>query len=152
WRRSPSSPACPSRGCAGAGPSGSARIGRIFTRSIGPSEVRDRTSGTWPSLNYNSAFNRRRVMKQKDAVFAAYQAAVANGMEHGSDALYEQVAAVVQAGIASGEVDYGKDRTKESEVKSYARSLVSNWFKKDERISGAKYVPATRRGPQIKDE
>lgn len=91
-------------------------------------------------------------IKQKDAVFAAYQAGREQGLEHGSDQLFESVAGLVQAGIANGDVDYSKDRANEKEVKAYARSLTSNWFKKDERISGAKYVPATRRGPMIKDE
>lgn len=92
------------------------------------------------------------MIKQKEAVFAAYTAGIEAGLEHGSDALFDQVAASVAAGIFNGEVEYGKDRTDEKAVRSYSRSVTSNWFKKDQRISGAKYVPATRRGPQVKDE
>ncbi len=92
------------------------------------------------------------MMKQKDAVFAAYTAGIEAGLTAGSDQLFDHVASQVQAGIASGEVEYGKDKDDEKAVKSYSRSLTSNWFKKDERISGAKYVPATKRGPQVKDE
>lgn len=92
------------------------------------------------------------MIKQKEAVFAAYTDGRNSGLEHGSEQLFEHVAAMVQSGIANGEVDYGKDRANEKQVKSYARSLTSNWFKKDDRIAGTKYVPATKRGPQIKDE
>ena len=92
------------------------------------------------------------MIKQKEAVFAAYQAGINNGLAHGSDELYEFVASNVQAGIVDGSVEYSKDRADEKAVKSYSRSLTANWFKKDERISGAKYVPATKRGPQVKDE
>jgi hypothetical protein len=91
-------------------------------------------------------------MKQREAVFAAYTAALEAGMAVGTDQLFDHVADTVAAGITAGEVAYGKDRADEAKVKSYSRSVTSNWFKKDERIAGAKYVPATRRGPQIKDE
>jgi hypothetical protein len=92
------------------------------------------------------------MIKQKEAVFNAYQTGINNGLQHGGDQLFEAVAADVSQQIAAGGVEYGKDRSDEKAVKSYGRALTSNWFKKDERISGAKYVPATRRGPQVKDD
>lgn len=92
------------------------------------------------------------MIKQKEAVYAAYQSGVNNGLEHGSDQLFDFVAGQMQTGITDGTVDYSGDRGDEKKVKSYSRSVTSNWFKKDERISGAKYVPATKRGPQVKDE
>ncbi len=92
------------------------------------------------------------MIKQKEAVFAAYQAGINNGLAAGSEPLFDHVASQVEAGIRAGEVDYSKDRNDEKTVKSYSRSVTSNWFKKDDRISGAKYVPATKRGPQVKDD
>lgn len=92
------------------------------------------------------------MMKQKEAVFAAFTAGIQAGLEQGSDQLFDHVAGQVQAGITSGEVEYSKDRADEKAVKSYSRSVTSNWFKKDERIAGVKYTPATKRGPQVKDE
>lgn len=93
------------------------------------------------------------MIKQKEAVFSAFSAGIDSGMEQGTPALFDHVASLVASGITSGEVEYSKDRSDEKVAKAYSRSLTSNWFKKDDRINGGtKYIPATKRGPQVKDE
>jgi len=93
------------------------------------------------------------MVKQKDSVFAAFTSGVEAGLEPGSDALFNHMAAEVENGIRAGEVDYTKSRSDEKIVRTYSRSLISNWTKKDIRLTnGVKYVPATKRGPQVKDE
>lgn len=90
--------------------------------------------------------------KQKDAVFAALSAASTQGLEgeNATNFAVEQV----KTGLMTGEIIHSKGTfTDEKAAQSYARSLVSNWRKKDERLNGgAKYVPATKRGPIMKDE
>lgn len=91
------------------------------------------------------------MVKQKDAVFTAFQIAIEQGLEGtvARDFAVEQV----KAGLMAGEIEHSKGALDEKTAQSYARSLVSNWTKKDERLNGgAKYVPATKRGPQVKDE
>ena len=92
------------------------------------------------------------MMKQKDAVFAAYTAGINAGLEHGSKPLFDHVKTEIFHGITAGDISYNKDRSNEKEVRNYAGSVTNNFFKKDERISGAKYVPQTKRGPIVKDE
>jgi hypothetical protein len=91
-------------------------------------------------------------IKQKDAVYAAFQAGREQGLEGNSlrDFAVEQV----KVGLMSGEVAHSEGQfADEKKAQTYARSLVSNWAKKDERLNGgAKYVPTTRRGPQVKDD
>jgi hypothetical protein len=104
------------------------------------------------------------MISQKNAVYSAFCDAVANidGVSSISDlsesqlkTVREQVKESVAAGLASGEVEHD-NRTLMSDPKEalrYAGALCSNWFKRDERISGgAKYAPATARGPQVRDE
>lgn len=90
-------------------------------------------------------------IKQKDAVFAAFQAAQNQGLE-GNDARAFAVEQV-KVGLMSGEIQHSEGQiADEKKATTYARSLVSNWSKKDERLNGgAKYVPTTKRGPQVKD-
>lgn len=91
-------------------------------------------------------------IKQKDAVFNAIQAASEQGLE--GDQLTTFAVEQVKQGLMSGEVQHSKgNMSDEKAALSYARSLVSNWRKKDERLTGGvKYVPATKRGPIMKDE
>lgn len=91
-------------------------------------------------------------MKQKDAVFAAFNAGQQQGLE--GEALKSFAAEQIKQGLMSGEVSHKEGPvTDEAKATKYAKSLISNWTKKDERLTnGVKYVPATRRGPQVKDE
>ena len=88
---------------------------------------------------------------QKEAVFQA----ITDGQTQGFTGNDLKAFAVeqVKSGLMSGEVEYKNDRTDEKACTNYARALYSNWTKKDTRLNGgAKYVPATIRGPQVKDE
>lgn len=91
-------------------------------------------------------------MKQKDAVFAAFNAGQQQGLE--GEALKSFAAEQVKQGLMSGEVSHKEGAiTDEAKATKYAKSLISNWTKKDDRLTnGVKYVPATRRGPQVKDD
>lgn len=90
--------------------------------------------------------------KQKDAVFTALSQAISSGLEGESATAFavEQV----KMGLMSGEIIHSKGVfTDEKLAESYARSLISNWKKKDIRLTdGVKYVPTTKRGPIMKDE
>ena len=91
------------------------------------------------------------MMKQKDGVFAALQAASEQGLE--GDQAIDFAVEQVKQGLMSGEIAHSKGQLDEKSARSYAGSLVSNWRKKDERLNGGvKYVPETKRGPQVKDE
>jgi hypothetical protein len=90
-------------------------------------------------------------MKQKDAVRIALLAAAEQGLE--GDAATTFAVEQVKAGLMTGEIGHSKGFTDEAKAKSYARSLIANWRKKDKELTGGvPYVPATRRGPQVKDE
>jgi len=91
------------------------------------------------------------MMKQNEAVRTFIAQADAQGLTDKArrDFAVEQV----RLGILSGEIGYNKDKTDEKVVARYASSLVGNWLKKDVTLNGGvKYVPETKRGPQIKDE
>lgn len=92
------------------------------------------------------------MMKQKDAVFAAITAAQEQGLE--GDAARNFAVEQVKQGLMDGTIQHSAGQiTDEKRAQGYARSLVSNWLKKDERLNGGtKYVPATKRGPILKDE
>lgn len=91
------------------------------------------------------------MIKQKEAVFAAFALGREQGLQDAQ--LINFAVEQVRSGIAGGDVGYEKDRSNEKQVASYSKALVSNWLKKDPRLNGGtKYVPATKRGPQIKDE
>jgi len=91
------------------------------------------------------------MMKQKDAVFAALEQAQRLDLE--GDAAHAFAVEKVKQGLMDGTVFHSKGRLDEKKAKSYAGSLLANWFKKDERLNGGvKYVPETKRGPQVKDE
>lgn len=90
--------------------------------------------------------------KQKDAVFAALETARGQGLE--GDSLREFATEVLAQGLMTGEIVHSKGAiTDPKKAKSYAGSLISNWTKKDTRLTnGVKYVPETKRGPILKDE
>lgn len=91
------------------------------------------------------------MMKQKDAVYAALEAAQAEG--HQGDEATEFAVEKVKQGLMSGEIAHSKGQLDEKAARSYAGSLISNWKKKDPRLNGGvQYVPETKRGPQVKDE
>jgi hypothetical protein len=91
------------------------------------------------------------MMKQKDAVYAALEAAQAEGHQ-GDEAIAFAVEKVKQ-GLMDGTIQHSKGALDEKSARSYAGSLISNWRKKDTRLNGGvQYVPETKRGPQVKDE
>lgn len=91
------------------------------------------------------------MIKQKDAVFSALEAARGQGLE--GDAVREFAIEQVAQGLMAGEVQHSKGALDPKRAASYAGSLVSNWTKKDTRLTnGVKYVPETRRGPIVKDD
>jgi len=90
-------------------------------------------------------------IKQKDAVYAAFAAAQGQGLE--GEAAKDFAVEQVKAGLMTGEISHSTGFTDEAKAKSYAKALISNWLKKDDRLNGGtKYVPSKRRGPQVKDE
>lgn len=92
------------------------------------------------------------MIKQKEAVFAALAAAGEQGLE--ADAATAFAVEQVKTGLMAGEVQHSSGAiTDPKKAESYAKALISNWLKKDERLNGgAKYVPTNRRGPIMKDE
>lgn len=94
-------------------------------------------------------------MKQKEAVYLAF-VAIANGRDTTeclADSTFRaQLKEAVAAGLHDGSTDWDfGDKTPEACL-AYASQLIANWTKRDTRISGMKYEPLTKRGPQIKDE
>lgn len=63
-----------------------------------------------------------------------------------------KVVEAVAAGLHEGSVEWDNQDKNADNCMAYASQLVSNWFKRDTRISGVKYQPTTKRGPQVKDE
>lgn len=62
----------------------------------------------------------------------------------------EYVKSMVGAAMISGDVDYGKDRTKSTEVYAYARSMVMNHLKKAKELNGG--VTYGKTPSQIEEE
>ena len=92
-------------------------------------------------------------MKQVESVILHWTNGTNNGLT-GKD-LEAYVATEVFHGLRSGDVELRKASIKEDEKECmrYAKSLVSNHFKKAKEINGGiKYTPATTRGPIVKDE
>jgi 2-oxoglutarate dehydrogenase complex dehydrogenase (E1) component-like enzyme len=90
-------------------------------------------------------------MKQKDAVFQALETARGQGLE--GDQAREFAVRMIATGLMNGSVSHSKGQLDEKRAVSYAGSLVSNWTKKDTRLTnGVKYVPENRTGPRVKDE
>ena len=90
------------------------------------------------------------MMKQNEAVYAAYKAGTEQGLT--GPELKAFAVAQVKAGLMDGTISHKAGRLDEKDALSYSRQLVQNWFKKDEKIAGVKYTPTFRRGPQVKDE
>lgn len=89
--------------------------------------------------------------KQKDAVFNAITQAQEQGLE--GDAATAFAVEQVKSGLMSGEVQHSTGFTDPAKAETYAKALIANWRKKDLRLTGgAKYVPATKRGPIVKDD
>jgi hypothetical protein len=90
-------------------------------------------------------------MKQKDFVKQAIMAAIAAGLS--AEALNSAAAETIKNGLISGECEHSKGPMDEKAAKSYAKSLVGNYLKKDKDLNGGvKYEPTTRRGPIVKDQ
>lgn len=90
--------------------------------------------------------------KQRDAVFLAIMAAREAGFEGGAE--NDFATQQVKTGLMTGEIVHSKGAISDEKVATvYARSLISNWRKKDDRLNGGvKYAPTTKRGPIMKDE
>jgi hypothetical protein len=87
-------------------------------------------------------------ISQKEGVFKAFSNL--NGTHTGKE-LREQVKCAVAAMLQSGEIEWKDADKSEAACLKYAGQLVSNYFKRDERISGCKYVPANPTGTRTKD-
>lgn len=91
------------------------------------------------------------MMKQSEAVRTFINQADSQGLT--DKARRDFAVENVKIGLLDGSIAYGKDRTDEKAVSIYASSVVGNWLKKDTTLNGGvKYEPATKRGPQVKDE
>ena len=90
-------------------------------------------------------------MNQKETVFNAFQGATNEGLTGTAHTAF--VIDQIACDLTSGECAHSKGPiTDEKEARKYAGALLSNWKKKDTRLSGGvAYVPATPRGPQVKD-
>lgn len=80
---------------------------------------------------------------QKEAVIAEvmvhlpnFQQRVDNAILLLSSAQLEAIKASIGAGILSGNIEYSKDLTNTSEVRTYARSMVMNHLKKAKELNG----------------
>jgi hypothetical protein len=94
---------------------------------------------------------------QKEAVVAEVIAELPTFRKFGDNAILLLTASQLEiikyriyGGIAAGTIDYSKDRTNLSEVRSYARSMVMNHLKKAKELNGGhSYAsnPANGSGP-----
>lgn len=91
-------------------------------------------------------------MKQKEFVKMTIQGCMVEGLT--GEALTSTATEKVKQGLMNGECDHGSPtiRTDEKEAKSYAKSVVGNYLKKDKDLNGGvKYEPKSKRGPIVKD-
>lgn len=91
-------------------------------------------------------------MKQKESVVHFNAIGTEQGLT-GKD-LEAFVVTEVFHGLQAGDIEHKNPAMKddEKECKRYAKALVSNHYKKAKELNGGiKYVPATTRGPIIKD-
>jgi hypothetical protein len=64
-----------------------------------------------------------------------------------SNAQLEYIKNVTYLAISQSQIEYGKDRTNHTEVRSYARSMVMNHLKKARELNGGHvFKAATRSG------
>lgn len=98
------------------------------------------------------------MMKQSEAVVLFFTLAVKPVAEGGaglpSDKANKETRAFVvgkvEEGLRDGSIGWSGDRTDPATVKTYAKSVVGNHFKKQPALNGGadfKYEPLTRRGP-----
>ena len=80
---------------------------------------------------------------QKEAVINEIMAQLPTFVKHVDNALLKLSSAQLEAvktavgdGIISGNIEYSKDITKTTEVRSYARSMVMNHIKKAKELNG----------------
>lgn len=89
-------------------------------------------------------------MKQKQFVKEAILAAIALELE--GAALISHASELVMNGLMSGECEFS-GAIDEKRAKSYSKSVVGNYLKKDKDLNGGvKYTPANPRGPIVKDQ
>ena len=80
---------------------------------------------------------------QKEAVINEIMAQLPGFVKHVDNALLklssaqlEAVKTAIGSGIIAGNIEYSKDPTKTTEVRSYARSMVMNHIKKAKELNG----------------
>lgn len=91
---------------------------------------------------------------QKDAVIAEVLIRIPGFQKHQDNALLkltnsqlDDIKSVIYHGIINGHIEYSKDITDLSEVRSYARSMVMNHLKKAKELNGGhKFVSASSEG------
>lgn len=100
-------------------------------------------------------------LSQKDAVIQAVLAELPTFQKYSDNALsllsasqLENIKIAVMNGILDGSIDYSKDVTAISEVKTYARSLVMNHLKKAKELNGGSTTASstTTRSSSIKQK
>jgi hypothetical protein len=94
-------------------------------------------------------------MKQKESVYVAFMAeSQGKSIAECSTVpgFRERVVEAVAASLNTNETEWDSADKSPEKCLAYASQLYSNWTKKDIRISGIKYEPATKRGPQMKDD
>lgn len=95
------------------------------------------------------------MISQKESVYLAFVAesqgkSLAECMQ--VSGFRARVVEAVAASLHTNEVEWDCSDKSADNCMSYASQLFSNWTKRDTRISGVKYEPLTKRGPQVKDE
>lgn len=84
------------------------------------------------------------VVQQVIAQIPTFQKYIDNAILVLSAAQLEAVKSAVMSGILNGSIEYSKDITNVSEVRSYARSMVMNHLKKAKELNGGhSYVSNT---------
>src|ERR1041385_2293749 len=84
------------------------------------------------------------VINEVIAQLPTFQKYVDNAILKLSSAQLEAVKDAVMTGILLGNVEYSKDVTNRSEVRTYARSMVMNHLKKAKELNGGcSYVPSS---------
>ena len=76
------------------------------------------------------------VVEVTNILGARFTKFLSNAVELLSTAELETVKRNITNGIITGNIEYSKDRTKTSEVTSYARSMVMNHLKKARELNG----------------
>ncbi len=89
-------------------------------------------------------------MGQKEAVvkevlshLPTFSKYVDNAILKLSDAQLEAIKTSIYSDILAGNIEYGKDKTKLAEVRTYARSMVMNHLKKAKELNGGHSFSST---------